>query len=106
MKETINFSLPELKEMLFDIKEHGPKTCVRFRLLGKMWQKNFVRIIALDDDRILVNDENGNKLISVNMNEIVQFEIDHTFKSIEPHFHYDVVWNKNHNLKNHQTWNL
>lgn len=92
MKEKVKFSVIELKQILIDIKEHGPHICIRFRVLGQMWQRNFVRIVNITDDRILVNDEPANKLISIDINNIVQFEIDHAFKVVDPHFHYDIAY--------------
>ena len=94
MKDVLSFSVLELKQILIDIKEHGPHVCFRFRLLGNMWQKNFVRIVNISDNRILVNDETTNRLVSIDLNNVVQFEIDHSFKMIDPHFHYNVVWDK------------
>ena len=59
-----------------------------------MWQTNFMRMLLLTENRVFVNDEIDNKLISIEINNIVQFEIDNSFKAIDPHFHYDVVWGK------------
>ena len=94
----MGISTVELKQILLDIKEHGPKVGVRFRLLGQMWQSNFVHILLLTENRVFVNDEQANKLVSIDFNDIVQFEIDNAFKTIDPHFHYDVVWGKNSDL--------
>jgi hypothetical protein len=81
----------QLKQLLTDIKEHGESVCVRFRSLGEMWQMNMVRVVAITDNRALLNDEVKNKLISIDLNHVMQFEVDHKFKGLEPYFHYDVV---------------
>lgn len=91
MEPKTNYSILELKQILIDISEHGPDSLVRFRLLGELWQTRFVRIISLNDGRLLIHDEAVNKLISLDVNQIMQFELDHKFKGIDPHFHYDVV---------------
>lgn len=90
LKDATTFSLSHLKQALFDIKEHGPNVCVRFRFIGQMWQPNFVRIVNLTDTRVLVSDEVKNQLISFELNHVMQFEIDHRFKGLEPHNHYNV----------------
>jgi hypothetical protein len=58
--------------------------------MGEMWQNSFVRIVSISEGRVLINDEVRNKLVSVDLNRIMQFELDHRFKGYEPHFHYDV----------------
>jgi hypothetical protein len=90
-KTTSVISVLQLKQLLIDIKENGQGVCVRFRSLGEMWQINMVRIVAVTDNRVLVNDEVTNKLISLDMNHVMQFEVDHKFKGLEPYFHYDVI---------------
>lgn len=85
-----NFSALELKQYLIDIKEHAPQVSVRFRLLGEMWQNYMLRIVAVTENRVLVNDEYSNKLISIDLNTVMQFEIDNKFKFLQPHFHYEI----------------
>lgn len=92
MKKTTSLlSVLQLKQLLIDIKENGHGICVRFRSLGEMWQTNMMRVVAVTDNRVLINDEVSNKLISLDVNHVMQFEVDHKFKGLEPYFHYDVV---------------
>jgi hypothetical protein len=84
-------SATTLRQALIDIMEHGPNVCVRFRLIGQLWQPGFVRVVAVNDNHILVNDEFKNQLIHINLDMIVQFEVDHKFKRLEPHNHYDII---------------
>jgi hypothetical protein len=91
LKNTTTYTLVHLKQLLIDIQEHGQGVCVRFRTIGEMWQPNFVRVVNLSDNRILVNDEVRNKLLIVNLTSVMQFEVDHKFKGIEPHYHYNVT---------------
>jgi hypothetical protein len=85
------FSALQLKQLLIDIAEHTSHVCVRFRLLGEMWQTHMVRVISVSESRALVNDEIRNKLISIDLNFVMQFEIDNKFKGFQPYFHYEVV---------------
>lgn len=88
-KKTLLSAL-ELKRLLIDIKDHEPNICVRFRLIGEMWQVYMTRIITITENRVLVHDETSNKLISIDLNNVMQFEIDARFRDIEPYYHYEV----------------
>jgi hypothetical protein len=80
----------KLRQLLTDLKDHGHNTCVRMRLLGELWQNHFMRVVSVTDDRVLLNHEEKNKLISVPLKSIMQIEIDHKFKDYQPHNHYTV----------------
>lgn len=89
IKESTLSSL-KLRQLLIDLKEHSQYTCVRMRLLGEMWQSYFMRVIAVTEERVLVNDEHGNMLYSIPLNSIMQIELDHKFKEYQPHNHYTI----------------
>jgi hypothetical protein len=89
--EDNSLSLLQLRQLLIDIKEHGPNVCVRFRLIGELWQQQMMRVVTVTDDRVLVHDEVNNKLISIEINHIMQFEVDNKFKVLQPHNHYDII---------------
>ena len=89
-KKTLLSAL-ELKRILIDIKDHEPGICVRFRLIGEMWQTYMMRIITLTENRVLVHDETSNKLISIDLNNVMQFEIDGRFRDLQPFYHYEVT---------------
>lgn len=84
-------SVLELRQQLIDILEHGPNVCVRFRLLGEMWMVNMMRIVNVTENRVLIHDEIANKLLSIQLDHVMQFEIDNRFKELQPHNHYDIV---------------
>lgn len=90
-KATTLLTVTQLKQTLVEIKEHGEGICVRFRSLGEMWQVNMMRVIGVTDNRALLNDEVRNKLLSLDLNHVMQFEVDKKFKGLEPYFHYDVT---------------
>ena len=92
-KESPNvISVIELKKLLIELKEKRPDICIRFRLLGEMWARNFMRVILVTAKGVLLNDEVTNEAISIaNLTNIMQFEIDNRFQSFHPHFHYEVM---------------
>jgi hypothetical protein len=57
-----------------------------------------MRVVALTDDRVLLNDDGQNKLISFPVNSIIQIEIDRKYREYEPHNHYTVNLDRS-NLK-------
>jgi hypothetical protein len=80
-----------LKRLLHELRDLRPDICVRFRLMGEMWQVHFHRIISLTENGVALNNEKDNKLIFIqDLTNVMQFEIDHAFREFEPHFHYSV----------------
>jgi hypothetical protein len=87
----------ELRRLLFELKDLRPDICIRFRLMGEMWQNNHHRVLKLTEKGVALNDGKLNKLIFVqDLNNVMQFEIDQPFQHYQPHFHYTVdpslVW--------------
>lgn len=82
----------ELRRLLFELKEHRPDICIRYRLIGKMWIENFLRVIRLTEKGVLFNDETSQNTITIlNLSQIMQFELDKPFQAFQPYFHYDVI---------------
>jgi hypothetical protein len=91
IKNDQRVSVTEFKRLLFSLRDLRPDICVRFRILGEMWQTNHMRVIALTENGVVLNDEKGNKLIFIqDLNKVIQFELDHAFQQYQPHFHYTV----------------
>jgi hypothetical protein len=87
--------LPELRRLLFGLKEHRPDICIRHRFIGQLWAINFSRVVRVTEKGVLLNDETSNKLITIsNLSQIMQFELDKPFQIYQPHFHYDVTPSK------------
>jgi hypothetical protein len=84
----------QLKQLLINIKDHAPQTCIRYRLEGEMWLQQFVKVIMVNDHRVFVLDEAQDRLLSVPISPIIQIELDHTFRQYQPHNHYDVMLEK------------
>jgi hypothetical protein len=85
----------ELRGLMVLIAENVYDVCIRYRLLGQMWQPNFMRVIRVTENGMVLQDEVNNKMISVpNLEMIVQFELDGSVHSFQPNFHYDVIPNQ------------
>lgn len=81
----------ELRRLLYELKDLRPDICVRFRMIGEMWQSYHMRIVQLTENGVALNDEHTGKLIFVrDLKHIMQFELDKAFQQYQPHFHYVV----------------
>lgn len=57
-----------------------------------MWARNFTRVIDVSEHGALLLDEHSDKRISIpDLSKIMQFELDKSFQTYQPHNHYDVV---------------
>lgn len=90
-KTESEISVHELKRLLFTITDHRLNICIRYRLIGEMWQVNYMRILKVSDQGLLLSDEVKNKLVALrDYSRIIQFELDTSFHAFQPHFHYNV----------------
>lgn len=81
----------ELRRLLHELKDKSPNTCVRFRLIGEMWQKNFTRIVRLTEQGVVVFD--GDQILPTeikDLREVIQFELDARYQNYHPHNHYNL----------------
>lgn len=84
-------SILELKKLLHSLKDLRPDICIRFRLIGEMWQNNHLHILNVTEKGIVLNDQKTNKLIFIqDLKNVMQFELDHSFQQYQPHFHYSI----------------
>jgi hypothetical protein len=79
----------ELKQLLIQLVNHS-HICFRFRLMGEMWIKSMTQVTAINEKTVLVYDDVENKYYLIRYNSVMQFEIDHRFQNLQPHFHYNV----------------
>jgi hypothetical protein len=92
MGDEKNIEVLQLKRLLLELREHRPDICFRYRLMGRMWTNNFLRVIKLTEKGVLLNDEPSNKFVSLaDLSQVIQFEIDKSFQTYEPYFHYNVM---------------
>lgn len=90
-KTESQISVTELKRLLVTITDNRLNVCIRYRLVGEMWQANYMRILKVTNQGLLLSDETKNKLIALHdLSQIIQFELDTAFHAFEPHFHYNV----------------
>ena len=86
-----DISISELKRLLYELYDKQSYTCVRFRLLGEMWQKNFSRIFSINADTVIFSEEPSGRLLKVtDLKSVMQFELDHNFQQFIAYFHYNV----------------
>ena len=92
MEKEKTISVLEVKRLLITIIDYNLPICFRFRLLGEMWYPNFMKVIKVTDEGVLLNDENRGKLVLItDLSHIVQFELDGRIHTFEPNFHYDLA---------------
>ena len=91
LKTKTEVTATALHQLLVSLSEHQRSTCFRFRVLGELWYPSFARIININSERVILLNEKTDRLISVNLSLIVQFEIDIGFQNWSPNFHYDVT---------------
>jgi hypothetical protein len=82
----------ELRELLLGLRDKNPDTCIRFRLIGKMWNESFVNVRIVTDKGVAFENRSvPNQVISISdLTNVMQFELDNSFEEYEPHFHYSV----------------
>src|SRR5687768_9410711 len=80
----------ELRQLLTLILDNPQANlCIRIRLMGQMWRPNFMRVMMLTDNGVMLNDEIEGRVYSItNLNDIAQFELDGKLQGYEPHCHY------------------
>src|SRR5687768_14135834 len=84
-------SVLELKRMLVTIADYNLPVCFRYRMLGEMWQPNFLRVVKVTEKGVILNDEiNNNTIVISDLSNIMQFEVDGRLHTFEPNFHYNL----------------
>lgn len=82
----------ELRRLLYAIRDSRLDIGIRFRLIGELWQNEYLRILDVTDKGAALNDHRSNKLIFIqDLNNVMQFDVDQGFQQYQPHFHYSVV---------------
>jgi hypothetical protein len=81
----------ELRRLLYELKDQRPDICVRFRLLGDMWQTSFHHVKSLTERGVILTNESKNETIAImDLREVVQFELDARYQNYHPHNHYSI----------------
>jgi hypothetical protein len=83
--------LLELRRLLYEFKDLQPDVCIRFRLVGEMWQTSFAKVLKLTEEGVILLNERTSIASDIkDLREIVQFELDARYQNYHPHFHYQV----------------
>jgi hypothetical protein len=94
MEVTVNktlISVLELRRLMVELLEKRPDICIRFRLLGELWNVYFLRVMRVTGKGALLFDEQNNIVSISDLNFVMQFEIDRPFQSFQPYYHYEVT---------------
>ncbi len=79
----------DFKRILFELWEHSPQTKIRLRVMGKMWDRNFLQVVHITGgDAIILHGSDQMKQVSIN--DIVQFELETKFQDFKPNNHCTV----------------
>jgi hypothetical protein len=90
-----NVTVLQLRKLLFDLNEKRPDVCLRFRFIGELWMPSFSRISSVTEGGVILTTDHANRVILVpNLNNVMQFELDHNFQEFTAHHHYNVVLDK------------
>lgn len=90
MKSTV--SVLEFRRLLHEIKDRRGEVCVRYRLIGKMWEPFFLTVVALTENGATFVDPGKETSSSVDdLSKIIQFEFDKSFMGYQPLFHYELT---------------
>lgn len=82
----------ELKRLLITITDYRLDIGMRYRLIGEMWEANYMRILKVTEYGLLLNDEIKNRLIVIrDISQIMQLELDTSFHAFQPYLHYNVI---------------
>jgi citrate lyase beta subunit len=81
----------ELLKLLMEVQQSNADVNVRVRLMGGMWENNFMRVArAATNVVMLTSKTTGKSLLLSDVSVIVQFELDTRFQHYQPNFHYNV----------------
>jgi hypothetical protein len=80
---------PEFRALIKTLWEHAPHIRIRVRLLGKLWQRHFSRILHVTASGAIIL-QDGDEMKHISIDNVVQFEIESQFQGLKPNNHYDV----------------
>jgi hypothetical protein len=88
--EKLPYPITFLKQVLLDIIDTSPETNIRFRLVGDHWELGFLKVISVRHNGALMLDEKTRTMESIDLTDVMQFELDERLNGLEPFFYYDV----------------
>lgn len=91
MDNTDTITTVDLRRLLVELLDHSPNTGIRFRVMGNMWEKNYLQIIhATTEYSVIVQDKKSDQMKFISLKQVVEFEIEQKFKGFKPNYHYKV----------------
>lgn len=93
MTQEKNHLLPflELKRLVQELADLRPDISFRYRLIGEMWQTNFLTILQVTEKGAVLVEETTRRLFIIpDLTSVMQFELDQAFRQFAPHNHYTV----------------
>jgi len=91
MEKSSPIHVLELRRLLYELKDRRPDICVRFRLIGEMWQPSFLQLFKFTENGVvLVHPTTNQHVLVSDLYKVIQFEVESTFQMYRPHFHYKV----------------
>src|SRR3954468_16918841 len=92
MKCERQISTMDFTKLLYEVRDHKPNVCIRFRRIGHMWASNFMQIVDIQESGAVFYDPVIGEFVYVHrMADIMQFEIDIRYMEYQPHFHYELI---------------
>ena len=92
MNNSSTISLYELRGLLVLLRDEKPDVSIRLRLSGQLWWERFAKVIFIEGNKAIFNDEASVKLIIVSsLADVMEFEIDQPCQNLQPHFHYNLI---------------
>jgi hypothetical protein len=89
MKSTV--SVLEFRRLLHEIKDRRPELCIRFRLMGQLWEPFFMNVLILTEQGGVFGESSRGSTKSLDdLSKVIQFELDKSFHGYQAHFHYEV----------------
>ncbi len=88
--EKLPYPITFLRQVLLDIIANAPETSIRFRLVGELWELGFLKVVSVRDNGALMLNEQTRTFESIDLTDVMQFELDERLNGLEPFFHYDV----------------
>jgi hypothetical protein len=85
-----DLDIVELKRLLVELCEKRPDISVRYRLIGQMWQTNFVTIKQVTEEEIVFSDTKDLITKRVYLHDLMQIELEDSFQMYRPYTHYTI----------------
>lgn len=81
----------QLRRLLYDLHSLRPDIGVRFRVMGEMWQPKYLHVFKVTEHGVALQDPDSRRLLLIpDLAQVMQFELENTFRQYDALLHYDV----------------